>query len=516
MSASVYLIGIDQGTQSTKSVIYNQLGEEIATAMHPVKLNHLPEGLITQSPDEIYHSVVMSIKSAMCEAEIPPEKVAALSIDSQICSMVVIDENWQPLFDVISHLDIASNKNRDVILQKFGERIISQNGSMPYIAARLLWLKQSKPDLFEKVARVLLVGAFIGGKLCNLKAENAFVDETTMNVFGWGNLPEGTWDAELANSLGIDPVISPVIRSPIEVIGGLRKGAAKNCGLLSGTPVLVGAGDAVAGWFGLGADRPGFLVDTSGTANHLCICIDQFKPDLDEKILSFYPSLTPNLGHQIGFTAGTGRSHSWFVNLLNSYSPNRIPSQSDMDVHYRALEVEAAEIPPGSDGVMFLPHFGGRFCPLQPSLRGGWLGLEWRHTQANLYRAILESIAYEYSIYLRTAQELYPKMDLECIYSIGGGAKSDLWSQIKADVLGLPVRVIPGASNFAARGSAMLAAIATGNAQFFKPARFENRAVEFVPNSEQHQNYQLLVDPYLKFNEQLNLLYLEREQSQVL
>ncbi len=516
MSASVHLIGIDQGTQSTKSVIYNHLGEEIASAMHPLELNHSPEGLITQSPEEIYHSVVMSIKNAMREADISPEDVAALSIDSQICSMVGIDANWQPAFDVISHLDIASNKIRDEILQNFGERIISQNGSMPYIAARLLWLKQAKPDQFENVARVLLVGAFIGGKLCNLKAESAFVDETTMNVFGWGNLPEGTWDVELANSLGINPEISPEIRSPSEFIGALHEDAAKNCDLLSGTPVLVGTGDAVAGWYGLGANRPGLLVDTSGTANHLCICVDQFKPDLAERILSYYPSLTPNLGHQIGFTAGTGRSHSWFVDLLNSFSTHRTPNQSNMDVHYRALEMEAAEIPPGSEGVMFVPHFGGRFCPLQPNLRGGWLGLEWRHTQANLYRAILESIAYEYSIYLRKARDLYPKMDLECIYSIGGGAKSDLWTQIKADVLGLPVRVIPGASNFAARGSAMLAAVATGNDHIVKPALLEYQAVEFVPNLEHHHFYQSQVDIYMEFNEQLNLLYLEREQSQIL
>jgi xylulokinase len=142
-------------------------------------------------------------------------------------------------------------------------------------------------------------------------------------------------------------------------------------------------------------------------------------------------------------------------------------------------------------------------------MRGGWLGIEWQHTCGHLYRAILESIAFEYSLYLQKTVELYPEMIFELIYSIGGGAKSRLWSQIKADVLGLPVRILLGASNLAARGSAMLAAQAIGYGEKFKPARLVQRSLEFLPDSSNHQKYQEFAPKYHEIIDQLDQLYSE-------
>ena len=123
---------------------------------------------------------------------------------------------------------------------------------------------------------------------------------------------------------------------------------------------------------------------------------------------------------------------------------------------YRELIACAAEVPPGSEGLFFSPHLGGRMCPASPDMRGAWLGFSWGHTQPHFIRAVLESVAFEYAYYLTILRDLIPDLNLIQARVIGGGARSNLWNQIKADVLGVPYQPLKG-TEFGTWGSAMIA-----------------------------------------------------------
>jgi xylulokinase len=244
------------------------------------------------------------------------------------------------------------------------------------------------------------------------------------------------------------------------------------------------------------------MVDTSGTANHLCFCVPEFKADLDAHVLSYYPSISEELGYQIGFTAGTGKSHRWAADILLGKPPYYEINQA-VDNGFEELEEEASKIPPGSEGVTFVPHFGGRACPPMPDIKGAWVGLEWHHSRAHLYRAVLESIAYEYSRYLDQAKELYPEESFSEFYSVGGGSKSPLWTQIKSDVLGVPGKIITGGDNLAARGSALIAAQAVGEGANFLASRYRQATLDIQPNTENTAHYDQYKSAYLELTDHL-------------
>ena len=184
-----------------------------------------------------------------------------------------------------------------------------------------------------------------------------------------------------------------------------------------------------------------------------------------------------------------------------------------VDIGFRDLDDAANEIQPGSDGVVFIPHFGGRVCPPQPRLKGGWLGLEWHHSRAHLYRSVLESIAFEYALFWNKAKELYPEEVFNDFYSVGGGSKSKVWAQIKSDVLGIPVRILTGAENLAARGSAMLAAKAIGEDADFLASKYRQEAVEIKPDAKNTACYKRYQNAYMELVSHLSEVSLERNDD---
>lgn len=457
-----YLIGIDLGTQSTKSMVFDTLGTELGAASQDIALQTPKPGWVVQDPDEIYRSALETVRRAVAQAQIDPKDVAGISLDAQIPTMVRIDADWQALGPAESYLDTRNKPQRDAMMKAHGSRIMELQGMYPYFAPKLAWWKENEPDQYQRTIKAVTLNTYIGGRLAGLKAEQAYVDPSHMCIYGWADMRTFTWSSELVERLEINMEQAPRPVPPWEVVGALTTEAAEATGLRAGIPIAAGLGDAVAGWLGVGLVEPGNMVDTSGTANHVGFCTESFNPDHRHGVLTFYPSAIPGLWHPIGYTAGTGRSHSWYVDELCGGSIAGSNGSGSKKEIYARLEAAAAAIPPGSEGLVFSPHFGGRVCPDQPGIRGFWLGLTWKHTQAHLYRSILESIAFEYYCYLKVARELFPDQPFTRVVTIGGGAKSPLWTQLKADILGIPHAVCANRSDFAPLGSAIIAGHAVG------------------------------------------------------
>ena len=248
------------------------------------------------------------------------------------------------------------------------------------------------------------------------------------------------------------------------------------------------------------------LFDTAGTASVLAGTTDRFVADESHRALLTMRSVIPGLWHPLAYIGGGGQALRWYRDTFyNTSRGEPLPAEGDL---YEALGELALSAPPGADGLFFSPHLGGRICPSTPSMRGAWVGFSWSHGQAHFYRAILESVAYEYAYYLRILHEYVPDLSAKQAraHVIGGGARSDVWNQIKADVLGVPYQRLQRAE-FGTWGSAMIAGKAAGiyddlaavAAEHARPA-----GEPFWPRAELHAAYKFSVDRYIAWQETLS------------
>lgn len=243
--------------------------------------------------------------------------------------------------------------------------------------------------------------------------------------------------------------------------------------------------------------EPGAAFDVAGTASVFAVCVDRFVTDQTNRTLLTAQLPIPGLYYTLGFTIGGGLNLRWFRDELAH--PEREKAESSGRDAYQVLDEAASDVPPGSDKLLFLPHLGGRVCPSDPNTRGVYLGLNWSHSRAHLYRAMLEGVAYDYAYYLDIVRDLVPDLELRETRALGGGAQSQVWNQIKADVLGMPY-VNLNRKEFAVLGSAIVAGHAVGIFDDLAETaqRFVQPTNRVEPDTDRHRRYQPLAKEYRK------------------
>jgi xylulokinase len=384
-------------------------------------------------------------------------------------------------------------------MRPFEETIIRRTGGPPTYShgPKMLWWKQERPEVFRQIHKFVVPGGYVAGRMAGLKGDDAFIDYTYLHFSCLSDTAHATWDEELCREFGIPMEKLPRIVAPWEVIGQLTPTAARACGLKAGTPIAAGAGDQAAGMLGAAMIEPGLVFDVAGTASVFAICVDRFVPDVAHKTL-FTARLVPeDLWYSLAYINGGGLNLRWFRDELALEIKAEAKSKGKNE--YVLLDQLAATVPPGSDGLLFLPHLQGRVCPSDADVRGLWLGFTWAHRKSHLYRAILEAVAYEYAYYLGIEKTLMPETGFIEARVIGGGARSQLWNQIKSDVLGLPyVRL--NREEFAVLGSAIVAGYAVGVFDDLKATarRFVATTARIEPRLEHHRFYQPYVEQYIE------------------
>jgi xylulokinase len=335
------------------------------------------------------------------------------------------------------------------------------------------------------------------------------MDYTFIHFSGLSDAQAGQWSDELCRVLGVDRAKLPRIVEPWHVVGEVTDRAARDFGLAPGTIVAAGCGDTAAAALGAGIIRPGMFLDVAGTAAVLASCTDSFVADVKNRALLTMRSVLPGLWHPLAYTAGGGLALRWFRDQF--YNTHRGQTQgTDTDLYVEMIGL-AETIPPGADGLFFSPHLGGRICPATPEMRGAWLGFSWGHTQAHFARAILEGIAYEYAYYLSILRDLITSFELMEARVVGGGAKSTVWNQIKASVLGVPYQSLKG-SEFSSWAGAMIAGKAAGVYDDLA-ALAEQHAVRagarLEPDPELCAFYQPLIHQYIRWQQLLGNTFVE-------
>ena len=299
----------------------------------------------------------------------------------------------------------------------------------------------------------------------------------------------------------------PRIVEPWHVIGEVQEKAAALFGLAPGTIIAAGAGDTASNALGAGINRPGMVFDVAGTAAVLAGCTDKFVADTKNQALLTMRSVIPGLWNPLAYIGGGGIALRWFRDQF--YNTSRGNSLKSNDKLYEQMIRQSEKIAPGSDGLFFSPHLGGRICPSSPAMRGGWLGFSWGHTQAHFSKAILESIAFEYAYYLQILKDLLPELRFVEARAIGGGARSTAWNQIKANVLNIPYQRLRK-NEFGTWGAAMIAGKAAGLIHDLAEYSEKTAAAKgkpILPDPDIHKLYQPLIQRYIEMEKQLEHYY---------
>lgn len=443
------VIGVDIGTQGVRAGLFALNGKCLALALRKSRLIRPKPGVVEEDPEYQFSSVCSCIRRCVKDSGLDPVSVGGIAIDGQMAGVIGVNAAGRNVTPYDSWLDTRCAPYIDRMKRRAEDEIIEKTGGPPSFnhGPKMLWWKHEHPGVFADIRAFVQPGGYAAMRLAGLTGSEAFIDRTYLHFSGFADNRGEHWDADLCRRFGMPRAKLPVIVSSHEQIGELTSPMARRCGLGPGVPVIAGCGDTAASFLAVGAVREGICVDVAGTASVFAATTRQFVADRTDRILSCAQAVIPGLHHPYAYINGGGMNLEWFRTAIAAGAT------------FRDLERSAAD--PGPDDPMFVPHLAGRVSPSQPLLRGAWANLTWSHSAADLYRAVLEGVALEYALYKEVLCARIPTLRLREVRVTGGGERSALWNQIKADALG--VRVIRvRRTEGAPLGSALLAAYGAG------------------------------------------------------
>jgi xylulokinase len=496
-----YLLGIDIGTQGTKTVLFDRKGRAVGSAFRKSRLYQPGPGIVEEDPEYQFKSVCRSIKECLADASVDPARVAGLGIDGQMAGVLGVGADGRHVTCYDSWLDTRCSPYIARMQERAGDQIIQQTGGPASFnhGPKILWWKHEHPEIYDQIAAFVQPGGYVAMRLCGLDSPQAFIDKSYLHFSGFADSLQGRWDESLCRQFDVSTSKLPRIVDSHEVVGQLTADAARRCGLQAGIPVIAGCGDTAASFLACGATSEGVCVDVAGTASVFAATTRQFKGDTAFRTLGWGHSAVPGLWHPYAYINGGGMNIEWFASQFSQHGKQ--PSAKVL----AQLDRCASRISPAADDPFFVPHLGGRMSPSQTQLRGSWAGVTWSHTTGHLYRAVLEAVALEYCLYRDVLLSVNPELQIREVRITGGGGTSALWNQIKADALGIPLVQIERHEG-APMGAAMLAGFGVGLFTSLEEvaSRWIGLGQRVQPAKEMAAHYQTRAIRYQRLLEHLN------------
>ncbi|MCY2930813.1 MAG: FGGY family carbohydrate kinase [Planctomycetota bacterium] len=477
-----YLIGLDIGSSFIKATLFDTRGEAVASAARDNHPLHPRPGVSEYSGPGMLEATYAALRSLREGADVDSRGVAAIGADGMISGIIGLDEAGAAATPFSNTLDMRFAGQLNGVLATMHEAIRRLCGSgQPTIGPKIMWFRDAFPDLYRRAEKFVTATGYVAGSLAGLGGEQAFIDQTHLWATGLADVQAGAWSDELCQRMGVTLEKLPRIVPPTEVVGGLCAAAAAATGLAQGTPVIAGLADQSAGFIGAGITRPGQMASVAGTYPVLTLCTDVFRPDMGQALTEILGSGIGGLYQPSTFLIGGGLTHHWFGQTFAGGAGPGV---------YAELDELASHVPPGSEKLLFNPHVGGRACPTRTNYKGAWVGFTWSHRREHFYRALLEAVAFDQVGALRAMRRTYPEMQPTEIVLFGGGARSSLWNQIKADVLGVP-HVALARDDMSTLGAALVAGAAVGIYSDLTAAAqaLPRQSTRFEPDPRRHDFY---------------------------
>ncbi|HUG48377.1 MAG TPA: xylulokinase [Candidatus Limnocylindria bacterium] len=443
-----HVLGLDVSTTATKAVLVNERGEVAAAASAEYPFT-TPRPLWSEQDPALWWTAAQSaIPQALAAAGISGAQVEAIGLSGQMHGLVLLDAAGKVLRPAILWNDQRTAAECEVIRRAVGpERLVELTGNdalTGFTAPKLVWVRDHEPQLWDRIAHLLLPKDYL--RLC-LTGEYAMdkADSAGTLLF---DLAAREWSTEVVEALGISAGwLPPTFEGP-QVTGTVSAAAAQATGLAAGTPVVAGGGDQSANAVGVGAVRPGVVALSLGTSGVIFAATAQPLYEPRGRVHAFCHAV-PGRWHMMSVMLSAAGSLRWFRDAL-------APGED-----FGGLTETAAEVPAGSEGLLFLPYLSGERSPHpDPLARGAFVGLTLTHDRRHMTRAVLEGVAFG----LRDGLDLMIEAGMPApaeVRASGGGLASPLWRQILADVLGADIATV-STSEGAAYGAALLAATGAG------------------------------------------------------
>ena len=457
-----YLVGIDLGSTTLKAVIYDTLGNVVASGCRPTERFHPdpghPEWTVWQ-PEQIWGGGAAALKEAVSAVD-DPRKIKAVAVTGMGMDGLPVDEAGNWLYPLISWHCPRTGPQFDWWIENIGaEKTFATGGNTLWrfsTALRLLWMKEHEPEIFKRTDKWLLIEDFVNFMLCGVRATDFTMASCTL-LFDQQKLD---WSDDMLRQSGLDRRLLCDAFPSGTVLGEVTAAAAAATGLPAGTPVVLGGHDYLCGALPVGAIKPGVILDVSGTWEVVLAATPR-------------PVLTP-AAQRAGMTVEAHVARDLYAiwggavsaDMLEWYRKEygfeaRHEAEQCDGIDWDFLMDGAAKSPPGARGVMFLPHMSGSGCPVLDSRSlGGFLGMSSFVTRGDMLRAVVEGLDYQFLDIVRTLEQDM-NVPFGKLVVVGGAVRNKFWMQNKADMVGQPIEV-PEVEDASPLGAAMLAGKGVG------------------------------------------------------
>ena len=453
-----YLIGLDVGTSGAKCILCDDEGKVLSTSTQEYPLYTPKPGWAEQDPEDWWEAVKKGIAVILKKYPVDAKEIAGISFSGQMHGLVALDKDLKVIRPAILWCDQRTQKQCDEITEKAGGveglvKLTNNRMLTGYTGGKILWLKEEEPENFAKMTVFVCPKDYIRFKLTGKIA----IDMSDASGTGFFDTKNRVWCDKLIELAGLDKSLFPECMESVDKAGEVTKAAADETGLPEGLNVYAGGGDAVIQTTGTGLVEPGVLGIVIGTSGNVSMGMDKYADNPEGKLQMFCNN-DKNLWHCFGCTLTAGGALSWYTKTLAG------EDKADADKLgknvYALIDDRAAEVPAGCNGVLFAPYLTGERCPYPDgNARGIFYGLSLGTTRAEMARAVMEGVTFS----LKQVVELMAsQVKPEKVYLSGGGASSELWKQMAADIFEIPVYTMSAAKEGGAYGAVLVAGVGAG------------------------------------------------------
>jgi len=451
------LMAIDLGTSFIKSGVYGEDGVPVAQSSCPVRDERPAPGVFIQRGEALFESVIRTIRDAVQQLGERAGSVAAIAFTGQMAGCMGVSKDWEDLTTWSCSLDSRYMPYAYRQMESLKDRFLEISGTnFPQMAPKAAWMRGEFPEQAQRTEKYLMISGYVIGRLSRMPVAEAVLDRSYASWTGLADIRRDAWCPEILGAVGLEERLLPRIVNCNEVFAALSDEMARETGLPSGIPLVAGAGDKVAGCLGAGVVTPGEMILEASSYGEISCCVDEYRPDMEERRYDVLASAVPGQFFVTHFAAGSGIALDWFVNNFA-----RQPGDVDTAAGHRRMDALAQEIPAGCEGLMGIGLLCGSSMPSDAAIKGMFMGFDLSHGAGHFYRALLESYAYDFAIVTERFKRFYPEYALDRVKLIGGGAKSATWPQMFADVDGRTYATL-NRNDFAMWGACILAGNAIG------------------------------------------------------
>ena len=455
----MYVLGLDIGTSGVKTLLVDHNGKPEAESNYSYPVLSPATNWFEQNPEDWWNAVKITIRDVIKKSGVSGNEIFAIGLSGQYHGSVFLDDNGEVVRPCILWNDQRTKSQSDRIAEKAGTEklnsIACTNGGLYFTACKMLWLEENEPENYEKVKKLLLPKDYVRYKLTGEYATDVTDASGTLLL----NVPERKWSDEMCEITGISSSVLPELYESAEVTGKLLPSVAAELGLHDNVIVAGGGGDQACAAIGNGIVDEGLVSYSVGTSGVIYAAANEPKFDPDGRLNTFCHAVPGKWGLLAVINAAAA-SFEWFKNNLNRIGLED-GTASGGDV-YDLINAGIAEIPPGSDKLVFLPYLSGERHPHNnPFARGVFFGLHSGHKNAHLARAVMEGVSFSFGDCLGIMEEL--GVNVDSIRGTGGGMKSGVWRRMQADISRKSIFMSGNDSGGAAFGAGILALVSSGH-----------------------------------------------------